>query len=245
MSPILFLIEAKNFFVKKNLLILSSPPLPPEENMAKDASLLADLGPSPLLHFYAWDRPSATYGYFIQIGDWIQEAQQEVSFARRPTGGGIIFHLFDYAFSFLLPSAHPSFSDDPIKNYAFVNGLVLEAIAPLYPPSLALTPATALTDSPFCTAKPTIYDLLVHGQKVAGSAQRKKRQGYLHQGTISLAPPDLSLLLRVIKDKKTAETIYNQSLAILPPNWTPQELADLREEVKNLLILQFTRQLSK
>ena len=43
-------------------------------------------------------------------------------------------------------------------------------------------------------AKPTQYDIVYKGKKIAGAAQRKKTQGYLHQGTISLAAPQIDLL---------------------------------------------------
>ena len=38
-------------------------------------------------------------------------------------------------------------------------------------------------------AKPTKYDVLWEGKKVAGAAQRKTKAGFLHQGSISLVMP--------------------------------------------------------
>ena len=41
------------------------------DNMRFDEKLLENLSPNdePLLHLYHWERPSATYGYFIRPGN--------------------------------------------------------------------------------------------------------------------------------------------------------------------------------
>ena len=50
----------------------------------------------------------------------------------------------------------------------------------------------------FCMAKPTKYDLIWQGRKIAGAAQRKTRSGFLHQGTISLLMPPEDYLQRIL-----------------------------------------------
>lgn len=69
-----------------------------EENMAIDAELLETLTPksAPILHFYRWEKPSLTYGYFINPAEHLNLdalLRDGVSLARRPTGGGIVFHI--------------------------------------------------------------------------------------------------------------------------------------------------------
>ena len=129
-----------------------------------------------------------------------------IDLARRPTGGGIVFHIWDLAFSFLMPSNHPKFSLNTMENYRFVNDIVSKAVTEYFSisPTLAKTHAPSLGNDcqHFCMAKPTQYDVMVQGQKIAGSAQRKKGQGYLHQGTISLMRPDFHLLQEVLLSKE-------------------------------------------
>jgi lipoate-protein ligase A len=43
-------------------------------------------------------------------------------------------------------------------------------------------------------ARPTKYDVMLQGRKIAGAAQRKTKAGFLHQGTIALLCPDPELL---------------------------------------------------
>ncbi len=66
-----------------------------EENMRYDAALLEHLSSEkgPILHFYDWETPSATYGYFMQPERWLnmeEVKKRGLSLARRPTGGGIV-----------------------------------------------------------------------------------------------------------------------------------------------------------
>jgi lipoate-protein ligase A len=174
-------------------------------NMQQDKVLLDKLE-KPTLHLYRWAKKSATYGYFIQPEAHLDLKKVEefgLELARRPTGGGIVFHIWDLAFSFLLPATHPAFSLNTLENYYFVNDIVLDVVKSYFSlDELILTPEHGISHGPdcqnFCMAKPTQYDVLYRGMKVAGSAQRRKTQGYLHQGTISLGSPDLELLRGVL-----------------------------------------------
>jgi lipoate-protein ligase A len=60
-------------------------------------------------------------------------------------------------------------------------------------------------------AQPSKYDLLLKNKKAAGAAQRKKVQGYLHQGTIALVKPQAELLFELLLDRKMAKDILKQS----------------------------------
>jgi lipoate-protein ligase A len=182
-----------------------------EENMRFDEKLLENLQSNgyPILHLYSWAKPSATYGYFIRPENHLdlkKVALHHLDLARRSTGGGIVFHIWDLAFSFLMPSEHPHFSLGTLQNYQFVNKAVLETVQTYF----SLTPELIVQDAPslspdcknFCMAKPTQYDVVYKGMKIAGAAQRKRKQGYLHQGTISLFAPKIDLLTDVLLSKK-------------------------------------------
>jgi lipoate---protein ligase len=180
-------------------------------NMFLDEKLLNELDPNgtPVLHLYNWAGLTATYGYFIEpkkFFDLTQVAKWNLDIARRPTGGGIVFHISDLAFSFLLPSNHRAFSLNTLENYQFVNGVVLEVAKEFFQiDSLELISNDGALLGPdcqhFCMARPTPYDVVYRGLKIAGAAQRRRKQGYLHQGTISLALPPFDLLNDVLLSK--------------------------------------------
>lgn len=189
--------------------IIESHPKSAEENMRFDAELLekADRFSNPILHFYEWSEDSATYGYFTDPSKFLnlaQTAKLSLQLARRPTGGGIVFHIWDMAFSVLVPASCPEFSMNTLENYGFVNNAVLSAVKEFLDdrPPLELTrddyPSLDSQCSHFCMAKPTKYDVMWEGKKVAGAAQRKTRNGFLHQGTIALILPPMEYLEQVL-----------------------------------------------
>ncbi len=102
-------------------------------NMELDAALLSDLKEErdAILHLYDWEQDAATFGHFIDPENFLKMSgikKCHLDLARRPTGGGIIFHNCDLAFSILVPAACPWFSQNPLDNYAFVNNRVVWAI---------------------------------------------------------------------------------------------------------------------
>ncbi len=178
-----------------------------QENMEKDRQLLEALGgrKNPILHLYGWEKPSLTFGHFIRPEKVlnVEEAKRAgLDWSRRPTGGGVVFHLWDLAFSVLVPASCPLFSENTLENYALVNGVVQEAVAGFLEVETTLTPIDAPAQdaqcSSFCMARPTKYDVVFEGKKIAGAAQRKTKDGFLHQGTISLVPPDWTLLSKLL-----------------------------------------------
>ena len=168
-----------------------------EENMELDCALLEDLGycSDLILHFYDWENPSATYGHFIKPEEYLQEGKLDL--AKRPTGGGIVFHVTDFAFSVLVPKDHPGYSENTLENYAFINKKVIEALGggELLPHEPEALDKASMS---FCMAKPTRYDVMIEGRKVGGAAQRRTKDGYLHQGTIFLKKPSEEFLRSIL-----------------------------------------------
>ncbi|MBP9841712.1 MAG: lipoate--protein ligase family protein [Simkaniaceae bacterium] len=164
--------------------------------METDGLLLEKLTSDPLIHFYDWETPSATYGYFTDVALYLK-MPSPLSLARRPTGGGIIFHTLDYAFSVLVPATHPRFSENILENYRLINEPVQRAIGATGLLKEEPVPFDEASRH-FCMAKPTKYDVMIGSRKVAGAAQRKKKQGFLHQGSIALLMPTEEFLDEVL-----------------------------------------------
>lgn len=218
------------------------------ENMAIDQRLLETLDPYgvPILHLYEWEGASATYGYFTNPDHYLHAdavAQCELQLARRPTGGGIIFHTTDFAFSLLIPSGHPEFSLNTLENYAFVNGLVLRAIEAFSGRSVVgellqkeqREGVGTRSCCNFCMAKPTQYDVMVGGRKVGGAAQRRTKAGYLHQGSIALRIPEKTLLVSVLKEEAVVASMQKNSFCLLEGEAGEREMVEARIELRRLL----------
>ena len=224
-----------------------------KKNMEIDAQLLSQMRPddAPLLHFYEWEQRSGTYGYFIKIEKFLnlEKAKREgVIFARRPTGGGILFHFCDFAFSALVPSNSPFFSERTLDNYTFINAHVEKTVKLFFKsskiPSLLPQDPPKPSDSAsqnFCMAKPTIYDVMIGEKKVAGAAQRRKKGGYLHQGSIAIALPQKALLEELLLPKtQVIEAMHLNTFSILETPYTRSDLEEVRVELRSLLLKSFT-----
>jgi lipoate-protein ligase A len=227
--------------------VIESGSLSPASIMEKDQALLNQFESTsshPILHLYEWEGKCLTYGYFTNPADHLNLSalqENQLHIARRPTGGGLIFHLTDFAFSVLIPSTHPAFSTNTLENYAFINKKIAQVIAELTActihPQLYEDHASCVNTHclSFCMAQPTQYDLIVNGKKVGGAAQRRTKWGYLHQGSISLAMPPISLLKSVLKDKGVLSAMQQNTQTLLAEPWTPLTLEQTRLELKKLL----------
>ncbi len=231
---------------------LSTGKRPAAENMALDSALLSDLQSErdPILHLYDWEGESATYGYFINPDKFFNSegiAKHGLHLAKRPTGGGIVFHNCDLAFSVLMPASHGCFSFNTLDNYAFVNNRVIWVVQKVMKQSVQLLPQeTEMLEGAcrsFCMAKPTKYDVMIQGKKVCGAAMRKTRHGFLYQGSIFIGFLPDSYLLDVLGSKREViEKMRQNSLAILGENWTKQSLEEMRDHLKGLLQQAFSEQ---
>lgn len=167
------------------------------KNMENDRQLLKDVKPgdSPMMRFYDFVGPSATYGYFLNL------QLEGIDLARRPTGGGVVFHMWDLTFSLLIPSMHPLYTMDTMTNYRQVHEIVMDAIRECFRPldTIHLMGQDCPEIGHFCFARPVQYDVMIGGKKVAGGAIRKKKNGFLYQGSIALTAPDFVFLKEVVQ----------------------------------------------
>lgn len=156
----------------------------------------------PILHFYDFLKPSFTFGVFVKPGEIMNQKNyiKDFDFSKRPTGGGVLFHVWDFAFSCFVPKNHPGYSEDVMESYKYINDKVAIALRDFIEDKdgfhlLEEDPAPLWPDCKnFCFSKPTKFDIMYGGKKIAGAAQRRKNGGYLHQGSISLVMPQFETL---------------------------------------------------
>lgn len=162
---------------------------PPAVNMAVDELLLEKseiLRGGILLRVYGWDRPSISIGY-SQKYDAVS-AESGYSIVRRPTGGGIVYHDRDLTYTIVVPALHPVESFDRIESYHVFHRAVLRAMSAFGKQGRLADSAASVSDrgTMRCFVTPTKYDVICENRKMAGAAQRRTKNGILHQGSISL-----------------------------------------------------------
>jgi len=160
-------------------------------NMALDEALLeaaARLG-KPVLRFYGWTEPAATFGYFQKFSE-VEQATPLRPIIRRPTGGGIVPHDADWTYSAVFPPGHEWHSLKAEESYRRIHDWLRLAFAEMkVETELAAGCKKSLLGQ--CFAGHEKFDLLRHGKKIAGAAQRRNHFGLLIQGSVQ--PPVVSI----------------------------------------------------
>jgi len=169
--------------------LLIHGPASPARNMAVDEALLREVR-EPILRIYEWSVPAISLGYFQPAA-----LAGDRPFVRRYTGGGLVDHARDVTYTIILPRAHPWMELSAPESYCHIHRGVQAALAACGIES-ELTPAAHAVESDACFAKPVRHDIVTGIQKISGAAQRRTREGLLHQGSILLPDPSRNADLR-------------------------------------------------
>ena len=173
-------------------LLLNTPALNVYEHMALDEQMLRSRPEEVTLRFYHWvSGPAVTFGYaqFInEVRRGLQTRGFSGAHARRPTGGGVVFHEDDLTFSLVFSS-----QQRPTEIYKNLHAFILKELeaqglsgkifdTPL-PPS-AYAPSVH-HEANACFIRPVENDLLgTNGQKMLGGAIRRFGHTVLYQGSL-------------------------------------------------------------
>ena len=174
-----------------NWLLINSGKCDAAFNMALDEALLGNVSKlgRPVLRFYGWMEPAATFGYFQKFSE-VEQATQLRPLIRRPTGGGIVPHEADWTYSAVFPPGHEWHSLKAEESYRRIHDWLRQAFAELkIETELAPSPKKYLSGQ--CFAGHEKFDLLWRGKKIAGAAQRRNKLGLLIQGSVQ--PPPVSI----------------------------------------------------
>lgn len=167
--------------------LLRSAPGSAALNMAVDEALLEampHLG-RPVLRFYSWTEPAASFGYFQKISI-VESLTSLRPLVRRPTGGGIVPHDADWTYSVAVPVSDPWYDLAAIESYRRIHEWICTAFA-LLNLQTEVAPTAHKAAVGQCFAGWEQFDLLWRGRKIAGAAQRRTRAGLLIQGSVQ--PP--------------------------------------------------------
>ena len=165
-------------------------------NMALDEVLLEAAAKldRPVLRFYGWNEPAATFGYFQKFTE-VERATPLRPLIRRPTGGGIVPHDVDWTYSLVFPPNQEWYSRKAEESYRRVHEWIQSAFTEL---NITTELAPSRRHSPLVSGHPPLpaacfvghvkSDLLWQGKKIAGAAQRRNRLGLLIQGSVQPPP---------------------------------------------------------
>ncbi len=185
--------------------LIQTPPASGAWNMAVDEAILAAIGRGevpPTLRLYAWDPPCLSLGYAQPAADVDLPALQARGWhlVRRPTGGRAILHTDELTYSICGPLTEPRLAGSVIESYRCLSAALLAALQRLgLPAQSQAAPAAPGPDGkgPVCFETPSNYEITVHGKKLVGSAQARRREGVLQHGSFPLTG-DLRRITQVL-----------------------------------------------
>ncbi len=197
-------------------------------NMAVDAALLEAvprLG-LPVLRFYGWNESAASFGYFQHYRD-VESFTALRPLVRRPTGGGVVPHNADWTYSLVFPTSNEWYSTAAVESYRRVHEWLGDAFRRLGIATELAGHGHKLAPGQ-CFAGYELFDLLCNGRKIAGAAQRRRREGLLIQGSVQ--PPSPALTRSAWE-----EAVCHAATAKYSAQWLGFELdAPLRERAMEL-----------
>ena len=173
---------------KTTFRLIRSGSLSARENMAIDKALFENFS-QPVLRLYSWEK-SFTFGISADISklkDKKELLSYEGNYAKRMTGGGILFHGNDISYALLIPTLYMG-KLNVKQSYEKICLFLLN-----FYKSLGFNPIYAKDDTSidkskneFCQLGFEDYDILIQAKKMGGNAQRRSRDIIFQHGSIGL-----------------------------------------------------------
>ena len=164
------------------------------ENMAVDEAVLLAVneGTAPTtLRFYRWSEPTISLGYFQTFGAFQDQDEdiRRLPLVRRQTGGGAILHDDEITYSLVVPLQDKVPSTEITDLYQLVHDAFI-AVLGERGVSVDYRGGQASGNSQrgpfFCFARAHRLDLILKGEKLLGSAQRRMKHAVLQHGSLIL-----------------------------------------------------------
>ena len=199
------------------------------------------LGLPATLRFYGWRPAAVSIGYFQRMEDpSLQEYKREkLTIVRRFTGGGAILHKNEITYSLACPTNEFIAFSNIEKTQQLVHQAIILALQSLRINAQLKRKQTKKPDPYFCFVNPGKDDVVEDGQKIVGSAQRRRNRAFFQHGSILM---DNNITSESIKEKKDRGKIIDSlvwgfekglGVRLLPGHLTKQEV-ELSQELKEI-----------
>lgn len=161
-------------------------------NMALDETIMEAVGAGqspPTLRLYAWQPNCLSLGYGQRVSDvdFTRVEQFGWDVVRRPTGGRAILHADELTYSLSLPATDELCAGTIIESYQRISFALLAGLTYLGASPHADQPAERMESGPICFETPSHYEITVAGRKLVGSAQMRRKNAILQQGSLPLS----------------------------------------------------------
>jgi lipoate-protein ligase A len=146
------------------------------------------------LRRYGWEKPCVSLGYTQGADIELNRSSCEkfgVEIVKRPTGGGIVFHNeFELTYSFICGKDDTKLPKGLIESYKFISTIIIKAMRKVGV-AAELSDTRHNEQARLCFSFPASYEIVLHGSKIVGSAQKRGRKALLQQGSIFIKNSNL------------------------------------------------------
>ncbi len=148
------------------------------------------LGLPATLRFYGWRPAAVSIGYFQEIEDPSLEEykRQKLTIVRRFTGGGAILHKNEITYSLACPTNEFIAFSNIEKTQQLVHQAIILALQSLRINARLKRKQSKKPAPYFCFVNPVKDDVVEDGQKIVGSAQRRRNRTFFQHGSIKISP---------------------------------------------------------
>ncbi len=181
-------------------------------NMAVDETIQEAVGKHevpPTLRLYAWNPPCLSLGHAQPVSDVSLDALKERGWdlVRRPTGGRAILHTDELTYSVCGLADDPRLAGGVLSSYRVISQALLKALKLLGIDAevrekqghdmVEGNRTSASNPNPVCFEEPSDYEITVHGKKLIGSAQARRKETVLQHGSLPLSG-DITRITQVL-----------------------------------------------
>ena len=176
--------------------LIVDPALDGETNMTIDSRLLeaveASGHPRTILRFYSWTKPTVSLGRNQKVEKAVDLefcGEQGIDVVHRPTGGRAVLHDDELTYAIASNDAERFDGGSVYATYRRISEAMtggyrrLGVDVEFAPDTTRRGPSPGDRDDP-CFVSPSRYELMFKGRKIAGSAQRRLRRGFLQHGSM-------------------------------------------------------------
>jgi len=174
--------------IKTKFDLIQSSKLSATDNMKEDNYMLSSFLKYniPRFRIYSWEK-SCTIGVSQIFEKLPQIAEYKNNYAKRLTGGGILFHGDDISYSFVIPTSY--MNNKSVKDsYKYLCKFLLD-----FYQKLGLNAMFAIDDknikfskNEYCQVGFEEYDIVIDGKKIGGNAQKRTKKAIFQHGSIRL-----------------------------------------------------------
>jgi len=177
---------------KSTFRVIQSEKNSAKENMSTDDALLSSYEEKnhAILRLYTWEK-SFTIGVSQDFSNYVICDDYNGNYAKRITGGGVLFHGHDLSYSLVIPTSYLEGLNIK-ESYECICTFILNFYR-----KLGLDAKYAkdnekieLSKNEYCQVGFEAYDILVNGKKIGGNAQRRTKKAIFQHGSIPIKSLD-------------------------------------------------------